>query len=195
LKIYDIKYSIYITSQNIKNASIIFDKIIKIFAFFLIWEYNRIKDFLYLICKKMNKFRVNLHPAFFDGEKLNGSSETPKDKVDLELERQRQIVEQSRMQEEVLKGSIRRNNEALASSTVVETREEKDQSDKEVSKLLEKQLKQLAKNKKIDMPWTDNAWKCSRAEKRLATSSAKVFQQLLDAGTLTQMVNKCKSKN
>jgi hypothetical protein len=44
---------------------------------------------------------------------------------------------------------------------------------------LEKQLKQLAKNKKIDLPWTDNVWKCSRAEKRLATSSAKVFVQLL----------------
>jgi hypothetical protein len=45
---------------------------------------------------------------------------------------------------------------------------------------LSKQLKQLAKNKKIDFPWTDNEWKCSRAEKKLATASAKVFQQLLD---------------
>ena len=62
-------------------------------------------------------------------------------------------------------------------------------------KELARQLKQLAKNKKIDFPWTDNAWKCSRAEKKLATSSAKVFQQLLDAQTLTQMISKCKSKS
>ena len=84
-----------------------------------------------------------------------------------------------RVQEAVV--DPRRNNEALASSTkVAESKEEKEQTSEEVSKQLETQLKQLAKNKKIDFPWTDNAWKCSRPEKRLAISSAKVFQQLLE---------------
>jgi len=46
----------------------------KIFAFFLIWGYNWIKDFLYLICIKMNKFRVNLHSAFLDVERSRESS-------------------------------------------------------------------------------------------------------------------------
>lgn len=147
----------------------------------------------------MNKFRANLHPAFFDGiETRNGQDviDNGQDLADRMEEQRRRVLEQSRIKEDVLKDAVRRNNDALASS-LVETKEEKEQTDEEVSKLLEKQLKQLAKNKKIDLPWTDNEWKCSRAEKRLATSSAKVFQELLGGNPwkLAQMIEKCKSKN
>ena len=55
----------------------------KIFAFFLIWGYNWIKDFLYLICMKMNRFKVNLHPAFFDIERHEAS-----ESAELKLERE-----------------------------------------------------------------------------------------------------------
>lgn len=134
----------------------------------------------------MNKFRANLHPAFFDNiETGNGQN----DNAERMREQQRRVLEQARMQEDILKGSVRRNNDALASS--VEQVEQDEATDKELAK----QLNQLAKNKKIDFPWTDNAWKCSRAEKKLATSSAKVFQQLLDAWKLNDMINKCKSRN
>ena len=183
----------------------------------------------------MNRFRANLHPAFFDPkgfsesgyvdwkmygkhnwngngfdapdledvvvtpskprelEKRKAKEEREKGKKDV---RERTIEDATELKTDILQSNIRRNNDVLASSTKpVETKEEKEQTNEEISKQLEKQLKQLAKNKKIDFPWTDNAWKCSRAEKKLATSSAKVFQQLLDAQTLTQMINKCKSKN
>ena len=111
----------------------------------------------------MNKFRANLHPAFFKetAEKPN----TPEEE---------KVLDQARKEEKELLADVRRNNEALASS--VEQVEQDEVTDKELSK----QLKQLAKNKKIDFPWTDNEWKCSRTEKRLAISSAKVFQQLLE---------------
>lgn len=163
----------------------------------------------------MNRFRANLHPAFFDAlksnypsienrsewteKKKNKKEEEKKELKSVEQQKEKEVAEEikSRREEEViLETNIRRNNDVLASSTKpVETKEEKEQTNEEISKQLEKQLKQLAKNKKIDFPRTDNAWKCSRAEKKLATSSAKVFQQLLDAQTLTQMINKCKSKN
>ena len=120
----------------------------------------------------MNRFRVNLHPAFFDIEKRK-APETADDSAKLEAEK-KAAIEQARIKEQVLEESVRRNNEALASSV------EQVEQDETTNKELAKQLKQLAKNKKIDFPWTDNAWKCSRAEKKLATSSAKVFQQLLD---------------
>ena len=107
-------------------------------------------------------------------------------------------LEQERAKEEQIQESdshrsekasdTRRTNESMASA--VETKE-KDITDKELAK----QLNQLAKNKKIDFPWTDNAWKCSKEEKKLATSSAKVFQQLLDQGTLNQMLDECRHRS
>lgn len=126
----------------------------------------------------MNKFRANLHPAFFKetAEKPN----TPEEE---------KVLDQARKEEKELLADVRRNNEALASS--VEQVEQDEVTDKELSK----QLKQLAKNKKIDFPWTDNEWKCSRTEKRLAISSAKVFQQLLEQWKLQQMINLLKSQN
>ena len=67
MKIRDIKIYQHILYHKIKKTQVHnYKKSIQIFAFFLIWDYNCIKDFLYLICMKMNKFRVNLHPAFFD---------------------------------------------------------------------------------------------------------------------------------
>ena len=56
---------------------------------------------------------------------------------------------------------------------------EKMKADEKLRKELEKQLLNLAKNKKIDFPWTNNEWKCSGEEKKLAQSSAKVFIELL----------------
>jgi len=62
--------------------------------------------------------------------------------------------------------------------------EKKEQEDEEkLWKELEKQLVNLAKNKKIDFGWTNNEWKCSGDEKKLATSSAKVFSQVLARST------------
>ena len=127
----------------------------------------------------MNKFRANLHPAFF-----RKSVDVPAEQTE-----ESQAIEWFKKETKKLETTIRRNNESLASS--VEQVDKEETTDKELAK----QLKQLAKNKKIDFPWTDNAWRCSRAEKKLATSSAKVFQQLLDVQTLTQMINKCKSKS
>ena len=147
----------------------------------------------------MNRFRTNLHPALFD------SSERSKDTNEI-LENGKKAIEdaqtlpeakkaykeakkdlEKKAQEELhqLQTSVR-NNESLG--TAIETKE-KDLDDKELAK----QLKQLAKNKKINFEWTDDAWKCSRAEKKLATWSAKVFQQLLDNGKLQDMINLCKS--
>lgn len=135
----------------------------------------------------MNKFRVNLHPAFFDSIEKGKAPETADNSAELEAAK-KAAIEQARIREQVLEESVRRNNEALASS--VEQVEQDETTDKELAK----QLKQLAKNKKIDFPWTDNAWKCSRAEKKLATSSAKVFQQLLDTWKLNDMIKKCKAR-
>lgn len=81
----------------------------------------------------------------------------------------------------------RRNNESLASST---EKQEEAKTDKE----LEKQMKQLAKMG-INLPWTDDGWKCSRKEKSLGCASVKVFQQLLEKGTLNQMLEECKFRN
>ena len=53
-----------------------------------------------------------------------------------------------------------------------------------MQKELEKQLMNLAKNKKIDFDWTNNEWKCSGDEKKLATSSAKVFSETLSKATV-----------
>ena len=188
MKIHDIKIYQLILYHKIKKTQVHnYKKSIQIFAFFLIWDYNCIKDFLYLICMKMNKFRVNLHPAFFDvpsGPRLN---EGVLRQEDLE---ERAVIERTQEELQRVQDAVvdpRRNNEALASWV--------EKVDLATDKELVRQLKQLAKNKKIDFPWTDNAWKCSRAEKKLATSSAKVFQQLLDAQTLTQMISKCKSKS
>ena len=162
----------------------------------------------------MNKFRANLHPAFFNHENLGKSQdwqnettnktvksmEKQKKRIAEQLEAEEAVnkqaeLEKARIEEQNLKSSIRMNNEALGSA-VVETKEEKEQTDEEVAKQLEKQLKQLAKNKKIDFPWTDNAWKCTRAEKRLAISTAKVVLELLGWNPkLTYMIDKCKSKN
>ena len=105
-----------------------------------------------------------------------------------------QILNNARQEEKELKDEIentntRRNNESLGSA--VEKVEQDEVTDKELSK----QLKQLAKNKKIDFAWTENEWKCPKAEKKLAISSAKVFQQLLDQRKLQEMINLCKSQN
>lgn len=177
----------------------------------------------------MNKFRANLHPAFFDPKgspefghydwrtygKHNWNPEDDsfnapdlkevvvtweklkrrKAKEEREL-REATLEDAGKLKTDILQPNLRRNNESLASNiSTIETKEEKEQTDEEVAKQLEKQLKQLAKNKKIDLPWTDNAWKCSRAEKRLATSSAKVFVQLLGVWKVEDMINKCKSTN
>ena len=140
----------------------------------------------------MNRFRVNLHPAFF----VEKASESPKS-GEKEKIFQRTKEDLKKLEDSIVSidsTTTRRNNETLGTDTIVETKKEKEQTNEDVSKELEKQLKQLAKNKKIDFPWTDNAWKCSRAEKRLATASARVFQQLLDNWKLKDMIEKCKSK-
>ena len=118
----------------------------------------------------MNRFRANLHPAFF-----NKNKEKPGDAPEVKnlKEATTEVVQQAQKEEkqlkkDVLDENVRRNNEALASSTIIETPEEKEKTNEEITKQLETQLKQLAKNKKIDFPCTDNTWKCSRAEKRLA---------------------------
>ena len=78
--------------------------------------------------------------------------------------------------------------------------EKKEQEDEEkLWKELEKQLVNLAKNKKIDFDWTNNEWKCSGDEKKLATSSAKVFSQVLARSTqenplYEKIFNMCKDK-
>ena len=131
----------------------------------------------------MNKFRVNLHPAFFDVPRLNEGVRNPEDSEE------RAVIERTQEELQRVQDAVvdpRRNNEALASWV--------EKADQATDKELAKQLKQLAKNKKIDFPWTDNEWKCSRAEKKLATSSAKVFQQLLEKWKLQDMINRCKSQ-
>ena len=133
----------------------------------------------------MNRFRVNLHHALFERIDVSGENHEQSEKE--------QFLEGIRKEEAILAHNVRRNNEALGTAITPETNEEKEESDEELSKKLEKQLKQLAKNKKIDMSWTDNSWKCSRAEKRLVTSSAKVFIQLLGAWKIADMISKCKS--
>ena len=133
----------------------------------------------------MNKFRNNLHPAFFEWKGV----EWPKNpELTKEQKEAQGVIDNARKHEKVLKSEVRRNNESLASS--VEKREE-EITDKE----LLKQLKQLAKNKKINFSWNDDAWKCSRAEKKLATSSAKVFEQVLEQWKLRDLINKCKSQS
>ena len=141
----------------------------------------------------MNKFRNNLHSALFDDgiEKVGISEKNEK-------EQQKEVIKETKadtaeLKENILQSNLRRNNESLASSVIPEMQEEL-KTEEQVSKQLEKQLEQLAKNKKIDFPWTDNAWKCSKTEKSLATSSAKVFQQLLDVWILDSMIKKCKDK-
>ena len=120
----------------------------------------------------MNKFKVNLHPAFFDE-----SSEKPTEAVSESDAVIRQTQEDlSQHRSEILATQLNQNNEALWSSETTETISE----DKNLSKELKHLLKQLAKNKSVDFAWTDNEWKCSRAEKRLAVSSAKVFMQLIE---------------
>ena len=172
----------------------------------------------------MNKFRDNLHQAFFfpgmnwvdesfenhqenvdngipewyeatEDEARTGQfseqavAEEAADEVDNTTQKTQKELENA--QKDVTGSSI--NNEALTSKSSVESKEGKEQSDEEVSKQLEKELNQLAKNKKINFPWTDNARKCSVAEKRLGVSSAKVFMQILDTGKITDMINRCKS--
>ena len=69
----------------------------------------------------------------------------------------------------------------LASDDKISKKIEKKEveGDEKLQKELRTQLENLAKNKKIDFPWTNNEWKCSKEEKRLAISSAKVFIELL----------------
>lgn len=135
----------------------------------------------------MNRFRVNLHPALFFSDvpkNWEESQENNQDKLETTTQEIRQAL--NKLEADVLGGNTRKNNESLASD--VDSVEQANITDKELTK----QLKQLAKNKKIDFPWTDNAWKCSRPEKKLATSSAKVFQQLLDHWKLQDMISRCK---
>jgi len=131
----------------------------------------------------MNKFRANLHPAFF---MVNPDTSDKSPEPANEQQETIEAVQRFRKEEKVLQSNIRRNNEAFASWV--------EKVDLATDKELDKQLKQLAKNKKIDFSWTDNAWKCSRSEKRLATSSAKVFQQLLEHRNLKTIIEKCKSQ-
>lgn len=63
-------------------------------------------------------------------------------------------------------------------------KKEQEQNEEKLQKELEKQLMNLAKNKKIDFDWTNNEWKCSGDEKKLATSSAKVFSETLSKATV-----------
>lgn len=64
--------------------------------------------------------------------------------------------------------------------------EKKENNEEKLNKELEKQLVNLAKNKKIDFDWTDNKWNCDGKEKELAISSAKVFAQVLGVSTQEQ---------
>ena len=105
----------------------------------------------------------------------------------LEVKKQKEKQIQDSDSHRSKEGNTRRNNESLASSV----EKENEATDKE----LKKQLNQLAKNKKIDFPWTDNEWKCSRKEKGLACASARVFQQLLEKGTLNKMLEECRHRN
>ena len=133
----------------------------------------------------MIKFRNNLHPAFFEWKGVEWPK-TPE--LTPEQKRAQEVIDNARKHEQILQSEIHRNNESLASS--VEKRE-----DEITDKELLKQLKQLAKNKKINFSWNDETWKCSRAEKKLATSSAKVFEQALEQGKLRDLINKCKSQS
>ena len=68
--------------------------------------------FLSLIYTKMNKFRVNLHPAFFDAPRLNEGVRNPED-----LE-ERAVIERTQEELQRVQDAVvdpRRNNEALAS--------------------------------------------------------------------------------
>lgn len=58
---------------------------------------------------------------------------------------------------------------------------------------LSRVLRSLARNKRVNLPWTNDEWKCSPRELWLATASAKVFQQLVDAWSLQQMKDLCKN--
>jgi len=126
----------------------------------------------------MNKFDLKLHSVLFNKELETWTDTSPEKKV---LDEARQ--EERKLRDQIMDANTRRNNESLGSA--VEKVEQDEVTDKELSK----QLKQLAKNKKIDFAWTENEWKCSKAEKKLAISSAKVFQQLLDQWKLQEMIN------
>lgn len=52
-------------------------------------------------------------------------------------------------------------------------------------------LENLAKNKNVNYPWTNDSWKWSSKETSLALWSAKVFQELLNANSLRKMVDIC----
>ncbi len=119
----------------------------------------------------MNRFRVNLHPALFYGEDLETleiQAKTPEQISEEAVEAQRDILETNKNQ----------NNEAMW-SLYVETNAEGSESPAVLENKLQKQLKQLAKNKNINFARTNDIWRCSRAEKRLAISSSKVFMELL----------------
>ena len=144
---------------------------------------------------KFNKVKDNL----FDYTK----AESPSWKVyvDLLKETEKQGKKASKKQDVVTEGdntdenekgqenSVKAENSRMNTGSLASETVEQKVEDKELDKL----FKQLAKNKKIDFPWTNNEWKCSKAEKKLAISSAKVFLQLLDAWTMQSMVDKCKT--
>ena len=121
----------------------------------------------------MNKFRANLHPAFFNLENWKevheAGKQTPKEIFQEAADAQRDLLETGKNQ----------SNESV-SSLYDETSYEAEQSAVVLENQLQKELKQLAKNKKINFDRTNDIWKCSRAEKRLAISSAKVFMQLIE---------------
>ena len=112
-------------------------------------------------------------------------------------EHQKQILtgEQIKIHDKAVetdKSTTRKTTESIATS--VESTEMA-ATDEELAT----QLNNLAKNKKLNFSWTNDTWKCSREEKRLATASAKVFQDLIANSVdweskMQQMVELCKNQ-
>ena len=94
--------------------------------------------------------------------------------------------EHSAEQTEVTPTDTRRGNESMG--TAVETVDVSGDYE-ELSRI----LRNLARNKNLNYEWTNDSWKWSAKETKLAIASAKVFQELLSARTLQKMVDVCKN--
>lgn len=100
---------------------------------------------------------------------------------------------------DALKGEVTGNTDATKKRSVVDTRKPVDSSTVSKEKVevsteseaLANALQNLAKNKNINYPWTNDSWKCSSRETSLALWSVKVFQELLNAKSLRKMIDTC----
>ena len=131
----------------------------------------------------MNRFDLKRHLAFFNPDSLEGSNVDTTPEV-TEVANVREDLQN--LKGEVLSGT-RRSNEAMATWS-----EAVDLSNATYENLA-RVLRGLAKNRKVNLPWTNDEWKCSSREIWLATASAKVFQQLVDAGSVQKMIDLCKN--